>query len=128
MFDPGAFPVPPSNQKRHVEGTQERLREAHSQFERLVRVLSQADTELIATLDRLRQLRQELSNLIASRIKKEHWSTEEFARYVGLATEERRAHRHYLATRNWHEAALRRLRQALPAIEPLAADDDREPG
>jgi hypothetical protein len=89
-------------------------------------VLSQADAELIATLGRLQQLRQALADLVASRLQRP-WTAEEFFRYLALAADERRAHRHYLATRSWHEAALRRLRRTPPPAEsPLPSDGAKQ--
>lgn len=107
--------------------TQEDLQAAPSRLERLAGVLQQADAELIATLGRLQQLRQELGDLVASRLQ-HRWSAEEFARYLALSSDERRVHRHYLATRSWYEAALRRFRQTLPAVEAQSPSDGREPG
>lgn len=49
--------------------TQEDLREAASQFERLAEVLQQADSGLMATVGQLQQLRQELGDLVASRLQ-----------------------------------------------------------
>ena len=106
--------------------TEEDLQEAPSQLERLAGVLQQADAELIASLARLQQLRHELSDLVASRLQ-HPWSGEEFARYLVVAADERRAHRHYLATRSWYEAALRQLRQTIPAVEAQPPSDGREP-
>lgn len=105
--------------------SQEDFQEASSRFERIGEVLSQADAELIATLGRLQQLRQELSNLIALRLRRP-WSAEEFFRYLALTADERRAHRHYLATRKWYEAALRRFRQASRALEPSTSPNGGE--
>jgi hypothetical protein len=91
--------------------SEEEVQQTTSEVERLAGLLSRADTELMATLGRLQRLRQELSSLVLARL--EHpWSGDEFFRYLKLTADERRAHRHYLAIRNWHEAALRRLRQA----------------
>lgn len=107
--------------------TQEDLREAASQFERLAEVLQQADSGLMATLGQLQQLRQELGDLVASRLQ-HPWSAEEFARYLILTANERRVHRRYLAARSWYEAALRRLRRTLPAVEAQPPSDGRESG
>jgi hypothetical protein len=63
---------------------------------------------------------------VAARL--EHpWRGDEFTRYLALAADERRAHRHYLATRSWYEAALRRLRQIIPAVETQPRSNGREP-
>ncbi len=102
-----------------METTQEDFREAPAEFQRLAGVLSRADAEMVATLGRLQELRQELGHLVASRLQRS-WSAEEFARYLVVTAEERRAHRHYLAARDWYEAALRRLRQTPPAVESTA--------
>lgn len=82
-----------------------------SEVERLAGLLSRADNELTSTLGRLQRLRQELTILAVARVQ-HPWSNDEFSQYLSLTADERRAHRHYLAIRTWHEVALRRLRQA----------------
>lgn len=90
---------------------------------RIAGVLAQADAELSATLGWLQQLRQELRNLIIARLERP-WSAEEFFRYLALSADERRAHRRYLATRKWQEAALRRLRQMSSTAEPFTSSSE----
>jgi hypothetical protein len=97
-----------------VETIEEDFRETPAEFERLAGVLSRADAEMVATLGRLQELRQELGVLVASRLQRA-WSGEEFARYLAVTADERRAHRHYLAARDWYEAALRQLRSSQPS-------------
>jgi hypothetical protein len=89
--------------------THNEVREAATRLGRVAGALSQAEGELTAALGLLQELREEISALVATRLQRS-WIPEEFTRYLALTGDERRAHRRYLAARQWYEAAFRRIR------------------
>jgi hypothetical protein len=67
-------------------------------------------SSLSDALAALMAIYEEMSALVEV-TRTSRWSDDEFGRYVRLTGEERRAHRRYLAARDWYDGVRRRIRQ-----------------